>query len=178
LSLARCTRRKDGMSSNKLLSRLARADFRLLEPHLEKVDLPLRKQLQASNKRVDQVYFIERGIASVVANGEQEIEVGIIGREGMSGISVVLGNGDRAPYETYMQIAGNGMRLPAATLREAIAASVALHQVFLHYVHAFLQQTTQTVLANGRSKIEERLARWRRTASTATKSRSPMSSCP
>ena len=59
-----------------------------------------------------------------------------------------------------MQIAGNGLRLPAANLREAIAASVALHQVLLHYVYAFLQQTTQTVLANGRSKIEERLARW------------------
>jgi len=28
------------------------------------------------------------------------------------------------------------------------------------YVHSFMTQTTQTVLANGRSKIEDRLARW------------------
>ena len=149
------------MSSNKLLARLSRADSRLLEPHLEAVDLPLRRHLQIRNKKVDQVYFIESGMASVVANGrEQAIEVGIIGREGMSGISVVLGNGDRAPNETYMQIAGDGLRLPAVNLREAIAASVTLHHVLLHYVHAFMTQTTQTALANGRSKIEERLARW------------------
>ena len=30
----------------------------------------------------------------------------------------------------------------------------------LRYAHAFLAQTTTTALANGRSKIEERLARW------------------
>ena len=38
--------------------------------------------------------------------------------------------------------------------------SVPLHHVLLAYVHSFMMQTTQTALANGRSKIEERLARW------------------
>jgi CRP-like cAMP-binding protein len=148
------------MSSNKLLSRLSRADARLLEPHLEPVDLPLRKQLQAKNKRVEQVYFIDRGIASVVANGGTAIEIGMIGREGMSGISVLLGDGERVPHETYMQVAGSGQRLAASKLREAIAASDTLHPLLLRYVHFFMTQTTQTALANGRSKIEERLARW------------------
>ena len=59
-----------------------------------------------------------------------------------------------------MQIAGSGLRMPAAKLRDAIGTSVALHQVLLRYAHAFMMQTTQTALANGRSKIEERLARW------------------
>jgi CRP-like cAMP-binding protein len=146
---------------NHILSRLSRADFRLLEPHLETVDLPLRKQLQGRNKRVEQVYFPESGIASVVANGaKQAIEVGLIGRDGMTGLSVVLGNGDRVPHETYMQMAGSGQRLAAGALREAISTSVTLHQALLCYVHAFMMQTTQTALANGRSKVEERLARW------------------
>ena len=101
-------------------------------------------------------------MASVVANGEQEIEVGMIGREGMTGLSVVLdGNrNNRAVHEIYMQIGGSGQRMPADNLREAVAASGTLQQVFLGYAHAFLIQTTQTALANGRSKIEERLARW------------------
>jgi CRP-like cAMP-binding protein len=30
----------------------------------------------------------------------------------------------------------------------------------LHYAHVFMVQTAQTALANGRSKVEERLARW------------------
>jgi CRP-like cAMP-binding protein len=147
-------------SPNHILSRLTRADLQLLAPHLRAVDLPLRTVLAAHNKRVDQVYFLESGIASVVANGEQAIEVGLIGREGMTGASVVMGNGDRAPHETYMQMAGNGLRLSAGRLREAIAASVPLHHVLLRYVHSFMTQTTQTALANGRSKIEQRLARW------------------
>jgi CRP-like cAMP-binding protein len=59
-----------------------------------------------------------------------------------------------------MQLAGSGQRISAAQLRKAIAASVPLHHVLLAFVHSFMTQTTQTVLANGRSKIEDRLARW------------------
>jgi CRP-like cAMP-binding protein len=116
--------------------------------------------LAARNRRVEQVYFIESGFASVVANGRQAIVLGIIGREGMTGASVVMGNGARVPHETYMQMAGNGLRLSAGELKRAIAASTALHHVLLAYVHSFMAQTTQTALANGRSKIEERLAHW------------------
>ncbi len=147
-------------SSNHILSRLSRADYRLLEPHLEAIDLPVRWQLEERNKRVEHVYFPESGFASVVANGERNIEVGIIGREGMSGLSVVLGSDDRPANETFIQSAGNGQRIAAGALRDAIGASVSLHQVMLRYAHTFLVQTSQTALANGRSKIEERLARW------------------
>ena len=149
------------MSSNRILSRLPRADFALLEPHLESVDLPVRKPLEARRKRIDQVYFIEAGFASVVANGSNKpsIEVGIIGREGMTGLGIVLGN-DRAPHETYIQVAGKGLRISAANLCKADARSPALHRAMLRYAHAFLHQTTTTALANGRSKMEERLARW------------------
>jgi CRP-like cAMP-binding protein len=151
---------KADMSSNKLLDRLSRADLRLLQPHLEAVELPMRRQLQAPNKRVGHVYFLDEGVASVVANGKRPIEIGIIGREGMTGLSVILGNRDRITHEVYMQIAGRGQRLAAVTLRKAIAASATLHQVLLHNVHAFLTQITQTALANARNSIEERLARW------------------
>jgi hypothetical protein len=59
----------------------------LLEPHLERVDLPLRKQSEGRNKRIDHAYFLEDGIASVVANGTNDtsIEVGLIGSEGLTG---------------------------------------------------------------------------------------------
>ena len=57
------------MSSNRILSRLSGRDLALLEPHLEAVDLPVRKSLEARKKRIDHVYFIESGFASVVANG-------------------------------------------------------------------------------------------------------------
>jgi CRP-like cAMP-binding protein len=140
---------------------LARADFALLKPDLVHVDLPVPTQLETANRRIDAVYFMESGFASVVADGpgRRSIEVGIIGREGMTGLSVVLGH-DRAPHETYVQVAGTGHRLSAAKLRAAIDHSAGLHRSLLRCVHAFLLQTTQTAVANGRSKNEERLARW------------------
>ena len=149
------------MPSNRILSRLSRQEFALLEPHLEAVDLPVRKTLEARRKRIDQVYFIESGFASVVANGTNKpsIEVGIIGREGMTGLAIVMGH-DRAQHDTYMQVAGHGLRISAAKLREADERSMILHRAMLRYAHAFLLQTTTTALANGRSKIEERPARW------------------
>ena len=149
------------MPSNRILSRLSGADLNLLKPHLQPVDLPLRKQLEARKRRIDQVYFIESGFASVVANGtgKPSIEVGIIGREGMTGLAIVMGH-DRAQHETYIQMAGRGLRISAAKLREADERSMILHRAMLRYAHAFLLQTTTTALANGRSKIEERAARW------------------
>jgi len=148
------------MSSNRVLSRLSRADFRLLEPNLEAVDLPVRKILAERNKRVQHVYFPESGFASVVANGENPLEIGLIGRDGMTGVSVIMGEDELAPHETYIQVAGSGQCLSAAKLREAMKASISLQKALLHYAHTFMRQTTETALANGRHKIEERLARW------------------
>ena len=146
---------------NRILSNLARADFALLTPHLAPVDLPLRTPLETSKKGIDTIYFLDRGFASVVANGasERAIEVGIIGREGMTGLPVVLGR-DRAAHDTYIQAAGSGWSIGAANLRRAMDHSVRLHRAFLDCAHSFLMQTAQTAIANGRSKNEERLARW------------------
>lgn len=149
------------MSSNRILSRLSAADLALLEPHLQSIDLPVHRPLEGRNKRIDHVYFIEAGFASVVADGsgKPSIEIGIIGREGMTGLAIVMGQ-QRASHDTYVQVAGKGQRISADKLREADERSNTLHRAMLHYAHAFLLQATTTALANGRSKIEERLARW------------------
>ena len=150
----------DNPQQNLILSRLAPADFKLLEPHLAPVDLPVRKMLEHRDRRINNIYFPESGFASVVANGDKRpIEVGIIGREGMTGLAVVLG-GDRNSHETFVQAAGHGQCMRARLLRDAMQASASLQLSLLRYVQHFLDQTTQTAVSNGRSSIEERLARW------------------
>jgi CRP-like cAMP-binding protein len=148
-------------SPNGILSRLPPKQFALLKPHLSAVDLPIRKQLECRNKRIEGVYFLEHGIASVVASGprERSIEAGIIGREGMTGLAVVLGD-ERSPHETFMQVAGDGQRIPADKLRHAMDHSAGLSRTLLRQAHAFHIQTTRTNLANARSNVKERLARW------------------
>jgi CRP-like cAMP-binding protein len=141
-------------------TRRCSADLRLLEGNLEAVDLPVRKQLHARNRRIDHVYLLESGIASVVANGERPLEIGIMGREEMTGVPIVMGNSDRLQHETYVRVAGKGQRLSADCLPKALEASAILRQVFLQYAHAFMTQMADTALSNGHFKIEERLARW------------------
>ena len=147
--------------TQSILSRLTDSDFRLIEADLEDVDLPVRKILEQSHRRIDSVYFPESGFASVVANGagKKPIEVGIIGREGMTGLAVLLGN-ERPKHETYMQAPGKGRRLRTIILRKAIDQRATLHRSLLRYVNYFLDQAAMTALANGRSAIEARLARW------------------
>jgi CRP-like cAMP-binding protein len=149
-------------SPNRILSQLSPKDAALLAPHLEPVQLPLRKSLEQRHENIEHVYFVEEGLASVVANGTADgrsIEVGIIGREGVTGLAVLLG-ADRAPHDTFMQVGGHGMRLPADLLRDAMSRSTTLRDRLLLSAHILTLQMAYTALANGRSKIEERLARW------------------
>jgi CRP-like cAMP-binding protein len=147
--------------ANRILASLSRDDFALLKPHLHPADLPVRLRLEAGNRPIDHVYFIESGIASVVANGinHRTIEAGLIGWEGMTGLAVVMAT-DRTPHETFMQIAGSGMRIASGALRRAMELSATLRVAFLNFAHAFFVQTTHTAMTNGSNKIEERLARW------------------
>jgi CRP-like cAMP-binding protein len=148
-------------SNNRLLASLSTNDFDLLGPHLESVTLGLRKYLERPNRRIDAVYFPEGGFASVVAvqsNGKQ-VEVGLIGREGMTGLPIVLGN-HRSPHATYVQAPGKGKCIPATELRKAIQTSVSLRDSLLKFVQAFGVQTTHTAICNVQSRLDVRLARW------------------
>jgi CRP-like cAMP-binding protein len=148
-------------SPNLLLASLASSDRGLLQAHLEPVTLGLGQVLETPDKRVDAVYFPEAGFASVVAiqKDDTKVEVGLIGREGMTGVTVVLGN-HRSPHSTYMQAAGRGQCIKTPALRKAMQASPSLRGALLKYVQVFMVQTAHTAVANARAKIEARLARW------------------
>jgi CRP-like cAMP-binding protein len=147
--------------ANQLLRRLSPRDFDLLAPHLSALDLPLRRPLETHNRRVEHVYFLESGIASVVISAGEEcrIEVGVIGHEGMTGIAVILRSG-KSLHDIFMQSAGAGWQIPAKDLRAAMAQSDSLCAVLLNYAHTMVSQMAYTALANGRYRVDERLARW------------------
>ena len=147
--------------ANHLLASLSASDFELLAGKLERMKLPRRASLEDKGKDIKWVYFLDSGVASVVARvgTGREIEVGLIGLEGMTGTAVVMGN-HRATNMTYIQVEGSGSRIAADDLRDALRGSISLQMYFLHFVQAFMIQVTNTALANGKAKIEERLARW------------------
>lgn len=147
-------------SQNRLLQALSADDLALLQPHLTPVTLDLRQGLEAPNRPVEYVYFLESGMASIVAlAADERIEVANFGREGASGLSVILGD-DRSAHECFIQIAGKGLRLSSEALREAMRSSASLQQLLLRYAQFMMIQTARTAFTNGHGKLNERLARW------------------
>ena len=147
--------------SNQLLSFLSPKDRNLLIPNLKRIPLVLRQSLEKANQAIENVYFPEDGIASVVGDSKSsgEIEIGIIGKEGMTGLMVVMGN-DRSPYNTFVQVAGSALVLSARHLRSAMKKSPTLRDLLLHNVQVFMIQTSQTALANAATLLSQRLGRW------------------
>jgi CRP-like cAMP-binding protein len=146
---------------NRLLAALSPPDRALLQPHLRFLAVAVRHEIERPNRRIDTVYFMDAGIASVVAvqADDTQVEVGLVGSEGMSGTAVVLG-GDQTPHSTYIQVAGEAQWIEADQLRKAMRASGSLHALLLKYVQVFMVQTTHTAIANARAQINRRLARW------------------
>ena len=146
---------------NRLLAALKPADFQLLRPHLSPVTLKLRQELEQPNVKIEDLYFLDAGIASVVAvhKRKERVEIGLIGCDGMSGTAIVLGSRS-PPHACYLQVAGKGQHISADALREAMDASKTLHELLLKYVQTFMVQTAHTAIANAQAKLHERLARW------------------
>ena len=106
-----CPRRN---SQPAVCTRSRLEDWDLIGPHLEAVTLKERQVIEVPAKPITHAYFLEIGVASVVAVDAEDhrIEVGVIGYEGMTGVPLVMGD-NRAQHSTYMQIGGTGHRIPA-----------------------------------------------------------------
>src|SRR4029077_12948876 len=106
---------------------MSAADLALVEPHLNSMAVAVRHEIERPNRRIDAVYFMDAGIASVgaVQADKTQVEVGLVGPEGMTGTAVVLG-GDQSPHSTYIQVAGEARWIKADRLRKAMKASDSL----------------------------------------------------
>lgn len=146
---------------NRLLAALSEQDLDLVRPHLSRVELQRGDVMAEPNKPIEHVYFPEEAIGSVVAITPEgrRIEVGIFGRDGMSATSLLLGS-DRSPHQSFTQVPGSALHMPAEHLRDVVRQSPSLHGLLLRYIEAFNVQVAHTALSHGSYTIEERLARW------------------
>jgi len=139
---------------------MSRADADALRRHLERISLAQGDVLFEAKTPIPYVYFFESGLSSEIAvAGNHKIEVGCIGREGCSGVPIILGS-DMSPHRAFMQGAGEAFRIDAKSLRRLMAESVSLSTILLKYAHVFMIQIASTALADGKFDIEARLARW------------------
>ena len=146
---------------NILLNTMLPEDYALLEPILQRIDLPVRLRLHEAKQRIDTVYFPEDGIVSIVAIAldGKSCEVGFFGREGMSETATVMGT-DHSPHEAYVQVVGvSALKVPSRVLDDAMAESRTMRLHLLKYAQAMMIQLSTSIAAAGQT-IEPRLARW------------------
>jgi len=146
---------------NKILTALPALEFEILADSLVHVNLHLGETLHRAGEPIDQVYFPEIGFISalsVLANGSP-LEIGLIGAEGVAGVSVVLG-ATTSYSETMCQTGGAAHSMPVAAFKKAIERAPTFRDLLLRYVHVFGVQVAQTAACNAHHELGQRLARW------------------
>jgi CRP-like cAMP-binding protein len=147
--------------ANRLLAALPKKDYQALERHLEEIPLVFETILYQPQALITDVYFPNSGIVSLLAeiNGRSTLEVGMVGNEGLVGLSVFLGV-DTSPNRAVVQGAGSAMKMKASVLRKEWNKSEVLPRLLQRYTHVVLTQITQAAVCNQFHAIDARLARW------------------
>ncbi|MEQ1489157.1 MAG: Crp/Fnr family transcriptional regulator [Terricaulis sp.] len=146
---------------NRILAALPPAEFDLIAEHLTRVELALGESLHRAGDTIISVFFVESGFISALTMlfDGQPLEIGLIGSEGVAGVSVILG-ATNSYSETICQTGGAAYRMSAAALKDVAARAPHLHDRLLRYTHVFHVQVAQTAACNAHHELGQRLARW------------------
>jgi len=119
--------------------------------------------LYEPGERIEHVYFVEEGLASVVAEADDansRVEVGMAGPESMAGLSALL-DPETTPFNrVFVQMAGVAYRMTAPALLESVVTMPTLRRLLFRALDASMAQVAQTAVCNSRHSLPERLARW------------------
>jgi len=148
-------------SDNSLLAGLPSTDRQRLTGDCAPVDLRFSETLSEPGERIRHVYFPIDSFVSLIAPGEgrAQLEIGLVGNEGMLGASLLLGV-SVSPLRALVQGAGRAWRVDAATFLREVAANDGLRAALHRYLYVFVAQLMQTATCAMFHPVEARLARW------------------
>jgi CRP-like cAMP-binding protein len=146
---------------NQILAALPPVEYRRIAPHLKHVDLISGEILLEPNEAIQKIYFPQRAMISLVSimMDGSTTEIGLIGNEGMIGLSAILG-GNSTISRTIVQVSGTALEVSAEIIRQEFQRGEKLHELLLLYTQALLTQVSQSAACNRQHNIEARLARW------------------
>jgi len=148
-------------TANRILAALPPEEFEPLAAKLRPVPLVLGEVLYMPEQKIEYVYFVDSGVVSLLASLENgaTVEAGLIGLEGMAGISVILG-ADSTPNQALIQAEGHALRISSKDIQTEFRKGGKLCDLLLRYTHTLFTQVAQTAACNRLHSIEQRLARW------------------
>ena len=147
--------------ANAILLSIPDEEFATIRPHLHFTPLPQRLSLQEANRKLDEAYFLNTGMVSLVFTTQkgESVEVGVVGNEGFTPIPVAAGL-RRSPHRAVMQIGGEGFKISVDELETVLVSSPALLTLLHRYAAVNGLQVAQTAGCNRLHDIEQRLSRW------------------
>jgi len=146
---------------NRLLAALPREEIKRLVPYLEFVPLALGQVLHEANEPIKHVYFPINSVVSLISTLKDGtmVELGMIGVEGMVGISVLLET-DKPFCQAMVQTGDGAMRLKVARLLEELERNGKLRSLLLRYTNLFMAQLAETSVCHRLHNLKERFACW------------------
>ncbi len=147
--------------TNRLLDALPFKDREQLLANCEAIELVFGEVLYRANEPVSHVYFPTGGFISLVTSvdGSANLEVGLVGNEGILGVSLMLGV-DVAPFYSLVQGAGSALRITTTAFLHQLENSSALQSELKRYLYVLMRQLAQTAICTRYHLVEARLARW------------------
>ena len=148
-------------AANRLLAALPRKDHRRLLAGCESVELVFAEVLAKPGEGVRHVYFPTESFVSLTTPTDScaSLEVGLVGDEGMLGVSLLLGV-DVAPLRAFVQGPGRALRMDTVRFRHEFDQSLALQRELKRYLYVVMGQIAQTAVCTRFHMVEARLARW------------------
>jgi CRP-like cAMP-binding protein len=147
-------------ATNRLLDVLHHKDREQLLTNCEHVELNIGEVLYRAGDPIPHVYFPTGGFISLVAPIDStNLEVGLVGNEGILGITLMLGV-DIAPFTAIVQGSGTALRITAASFLRILEQSPELNRVLKRYLYVTMSQLAQTAACTRFHLVEGRLARW------------------
>ena len=165
LAQLRARIREEGPPRNHFLASLPPEEYQRIASKLVYVELPQGMLLSEPDEPIAYLYFPEAGLISTNATtpAGESIEVGMIGREGFSGVAALLGQPEMQ-HTVVMQTSGAGYRLRASAMLEELQQSARLRTMVDNFLYVQLVTATQSVLCARLHGLQQRLSRWLLTA--------------
>jgi CRP-like cAMP-binding protein len=149
------------MQRNRLLASLPRSDYRQLIAACDVVDLYAGDILWQPRKRIRHVYFpLDSFISQLVPIDTREnLELALVGNEGMLGTSLVLGV-QYSMMQALVHGSGAALRLDAASFRRELERVPALRKQLHRYIYVLQAQLALTAGCINFHSLDLRLACW------------------
>ena len=147
--------------NNVILLSLPDEEYSLLRPYLEAADLPQYESMHEPGAKIDSAYFLNDGMASLVALSRdgRSVEVGIVGKEGMVGMSLMMGL-QRATFRAIMQMSGSGLRVRSEIFQDVLLCASTLRSELSRFALMHGMQVAQLAACNRLHEVDQRLVRW------------------